>query len=236
VRVGVSLVDMGTGLWAALGVLGALLRRAQSGRGGLVEASLMETGLSWMTVFAASWFATGQRPRPMGSAMAMTAPYELFRTRDGRIFIAAGNDRLFRAVCAGLGAPGLADDPRFASNALRVGARPALHAEIEALTAGRTTAEAAAALRAAGAPCSEMNDVAAALAHPQAEASGIVRPLPLAAAPEHRVLGLPLRIDGVRGVAPAPPPALGADTEAVLDALGYAGAELARLRDLGAIG
>jgi formyl-CoA transferase/CoA:oxalate CoA-transferase len=236
VRAGVSLIDMGTGLWTALGVMGALFRRAQTGRGGVVEASLMETGLSWMTIPASGYFATGKAPKAMGSAMAMTAPYELFRTLDGRIFIAAGNDRLFRAVCAGLGAPELTDDPRFAANPARVANRAALRAAIEALTVSRTTVQVAAALRAAGAPCSELNDVAAALAHPQAQAAGMVRPLPTAAAPDHRVVGLPLRIDGVRGVASTPPPALGADTEAVLAGLGLAATELARLRDLGAVG
>jgi formyl-CoA transferase/CoA:oxalate CoA-transferase len=236
VRVGVSLIDMGTGLWSALGVMGALLRRHQTGLGGVVETNLMETGISWMTVFAAGYFATGALPKRMGSAIAMTAPYELFRTFDGHVFIAAGNDRLFRAVCAGLGCPALSDDARFATNPARVQNRAALHDAMEQHTSQRTAAEVVANLRPVGAPCSEMHTIADMLAHEQVQASGIVVPLAVDSAPDHRAIGLPLRIDGFRGVTPREPPALGADTETTLSQLGYSTGDIARLRDLGAVG
>jgi crotonobetainyl-CoA:carnitine CoA-transferase CaiB-like acyl-CoA transferase len=236
VRVGVSLIDMGTGMWAAIGILGALMNRARTGEGMLVEASLMETGISWMTVFVASFLATGKLPQKLGSAMAMTAPYELFASADGHVFIAAGNDRLFAKVCDGLGGPALATDPRFATNPARVANRPALKAEIEALTRSRPTAAIVAALRAAGAPCSEMNTVADMLEHEQVRAAGIIADLPVPGAPGHRVVALPLKADGARALAFAPPPVLGADTQTILAGLGYGEADIERLRRDGAIG
>jgi formyl-CoA transferase/CoA:oxalate CoA-transferase len=236
VRVGVSLIDMGTGIWSALGIVCALLRQRDDGSGALVETSLLETGVSWMTVFAASYFATGVAPQRMGSAMAMTAPYELFRSADGYVFIGAGNDHLFRAVCRGLGCAALADDERFAINSSRVQNRVALHDAIEQLTVKRLTAEVVATLRSVGAPCSEMNDIGATLANEQVKASGIVMPLPVEAAPEHQVIGLPLRIDNFRGVAPVAPPTLGFDTKELLSELGYSVSDVERLRALGAVG
>ncbi|QCI65907.1 CaiB/BaiF CoA transferase family protein [Phreatobacter stygius] len=236
VRVGVSLIDMGTGMWAALGIMGGLMHRARSGEGMLVEASLMETGISWMTVFVASYLATGRLPQKLGSAMTMTAPYELFASADGHVFIAAGNDRLFDKVCAGLGCPELTQDPRFAANPLRVANRPALKAALEAVTVKKTTVAIVAALRQAGAPCSEMNTVAEMLDHEQVKAAGIVQDLPVETAKDHRVVALPLKANGARSRAVAPPPALGADTRTVLASLGYAAAEIDRLSRQGAVG
>ncbi len=235
-RVGVSLIDMGTGMWAAMAVLAALLGRASSGKGMRVQASLLETGLSWMTVPVANYLATGRLPRKMGSAMAMMAPYELFDTADGKVFIAAANDRLFARICVGLDEPGLAQDERFVNMAARIGHREALHAELEARTRLRSTADCVAALRAAGAPCSEMHDVAQMLAHEQVQAIGMLGDLPVPGAPQHKTMGLPFSSQGRRGRTGEPPPALGADTESVLLAAGLSAHELTVLRDESVIG
>jgi crotonobetainyl-CoA:carnitine CoA-transferase CaiB-like acyl-CoA transferase len=235
VRVGVSLIDMGTGMWAAMGIVGAILDRTRSGRGMAVEASLLETGISWMTVLVAGYQATGKLPRKLGSAVAMTAPYELYACADGYVFIAAGNDNLFRRVSVGLGHPALAEDPRFASNALRVGNRAALRDAIEALTRDRPGSAIIAALRAVGAPCSEMHDVAQMLDHEQVAASGILADLPVDGAANHKVVATPLKVNGERSGAMRPPPARGADSDAVLAAAGYGGAAIDALRNQGAI-
>ncbi|WP_168201552.1 CaiB/BaiF CoA transferase family protein [Phreatobacter aquaticus] len=235
VRVGVSLIDMGTGLWSALGIFAALMNRMKTGQGASVEASLMETGISWMTVFVASYLATGRLPQKLGSAMAMTAPYELFPSADGHAFIAAGNDRLFEKVCEGLGCPELARDDRFRTNSLRVANRAALREALSARTRVQTTAAIVAALRKAGAPCSEMNDVSQMLGHEQVQASGMVESLPVEGAPQHRVVALPLKINGHRAGGAKPPPRLGADTVQVLADLGYDTAALDTLVREGAI-
>ena len=236
VRVGVSLIDMGTGMWAALGILGAVIERGRTGRGLPVEASLMDTGVAWMTIPVAGFLASGMLPRKMGSAVAMTAPYELYRSADGRVFIAAGNDNLFRRVCSGLGDPALATDERFRTNALRVANRPPLRDAIEALTAGQTTAAIVAALRRAGAPCSELHDVGQMMAHDQVEASGMITSVTGEYGPEQRVVSVPLKLDGARSTALRPAPSLGADTDAVLAETGFGAAEIAALRRAGAIG
>lgn len=235
VRVGVSLIDMGTGMWAALGILSALMQRARTGAGTLVEASLMDTGINWMAVFIASFRATGRLPRKLGSAMAMTAPYELFPAADGHVFIAAGNDGLFARVCAGLGAPGLACDPRFITNPKRVENRAALREALGAHTSTRPAAEIVGRLRQAGAPCSELNTVADMLEHPQVRAAGIIANLPVAQAPDHQVVALPFKAGGRRSGRLAPPPGLGADTSRVLSDLGFGAEEVAAWRAAGIV-
>jgi formyl-CoA transferase/CoA:oxalate CoA-transferase len=142
-RVGVSLIDMGTGMWATMAILAALLRRATTGEGMRVHASLLETGLSWMTVPVANYLVTQRLPRMMGSAMAMMAPYELFDSADGKVFIAAANDRLFGRICSALACPELAQDPRFIDMSARIGHRKALHAELEARTRQRAAPQTA---------------------------------------------------------------------------------------------
>lgn len=235
VRVGVSLIDMGTGMWAAIGILTALLDRATSGLGASVEASLLDTGVGWMSVFVSNYGASGELPKKLGSAMAMTAPYELFPASDGTVFIAAGNDRLFARVCQGLGAPALSADPRFRTNPDRVRNRVELHAEISALVRSKPVTKVVSLLRAAGAPCSELNSVADMLAHEQVEAAEIVRPLPVLNHPDHRVVALPVKIGGVRGSQFRQAPELGADTNTVLGDLGYDDHQLAAFRAAGAI-
>lgn len=219
VRVSVSLVDMGTGMWAAIGILAGLLKRSREGVGTKVEASLLDTSLSWMTTFIAGFLATGKLPRKLGSAMAMAAPYQLFRTADGQIFIGAGNDRLFGRVCTALGRPELAEDERFQTNSGRVARRVELQAEIESATALRSTSDLVAALRAVGAPCSELNDLAAVLGHEQVAASGMIVPLPTDTAPHHKVVATPLRLDGERAFAPVPPPRPGDATNEIVASL-----------------
>jgi formyl-CoA transferase/CoA:oxalate CoA-transferase len=230
IRVSVPLIDMGTGMWSALGIMAGLIRRGQSGTGMRVDASLMDTGIGWMTLMAAGFFANGRLPRKLGSAVAMTAPYQLFRSADGYVFIAAGNDRLFQRACQGLGAPELARDPRFLDNSLRVANRDALRVEIEKQTVGKATRQLIATLRAAGAPCSDVNDTAQMLAHEQVQAAGMVAPLPIAEAAEHKVIALPFKIDGARSGTMKPPPDLGADTDRLLANLGCSPAEIARWR------
>ncbi|WP_378941151.1 CaiB/BaiF CoA transferase family protein [Mesorhizobium sp. ANAO-SY3R2] len=226
VRVSVSLVDMGTGMWSAIGILAALIGRGETGLGTKVEASLLDTGLSWMSVPIAGFLATGKTPQKLGSAMAMAAPYQLFRTLDGYVFIGAGNDRLFARVCQALDATELACDPKYATNRQRVAARSLLQEDIESFTQKRTTADLVAALRAVGAPCSELNELPDVLAHPQVAASEMILPLPTSNAADHRVVGTPLRLAGRRLAESGPPPKLGHETRAILTDLGIGEQEL----------
>ena len=132
VRVGSSLIDQGTGTWAALGVVAALLERERTGEGSVVDVSLYETAVGYVGYHVAGYLADGTVPSGDGTRFPMVAPYQVFATRDGELMLGGGNDRLFRAICAELDVPELVDDPRFATNADRVRNRDELAALLEA--------------------------------------------------------------------------------------------------------
>src|SRR2546430_8942912 len=126
VRVGTSLIDSGTGVWAALGIVAALLERAQTGNGREVDVSLFETGLSLVDYQLTDALRTGVAPGRYGTAFPLIAPYEVFPTLDGELMIAAANDGLFARLCERIELPELAEDPRFRTNPDRLANRDAL--------------------------------------------------------------------------------------------------------------
>ena len=138
VRVGVSLIDMGSGMWTVIGLLASLLARHATGNGTHVSTSLYETGLAWMTVPLAGYEANGEVRRPYGSGTAEIVPYQAFQASDGWLMIAAGNENLFRKLCGALGLAELAASPDFATNEARVRNRDRLVGRIGAAVAGFT--------------------------------------------------------------------------------------------------
>jgi crotonobetainyl-CoA:carnitine CoA-transferase CaiB-like acyl-CoA transferase len=158
-KVGVALVDVVTGLHAALGILAALRHRDRTGEGQHVEGDLLSSLLSAMTNQSASYLATGRAPQPMGNQHPSIAPYEVLRTADRPLVVAAGNDRIFTRLAGCLGRPDLATDARFGSNAGRVARRDELVAELEAVLATAPAEQWFADLSAAGVPCGPINDL-----------------------------------------------------------------------------
>jgi crotonobetainyl-CoA:carnitine CoA-transferase CaiB-like acyl-CoA transferase len=197
VRVGVSLIDLATGLWAAFAIVSALER----GGGATIEVSLYETALWLLSYQIVGYLGTGEIPGREGSAFAQIAPYQVFPTRDGELMIVAGNDKLFRGLCAVLELP---EEPRFATNPDRVVHRAELAALIEARTREWPTAELLDALVAAGIPASPVRDVGEAADHEQTRALGMLQQLA-----GFTTVAQPFSIDGERVGHRSPPPRLG---------------------------
>lgn len=211
VRVGVSMVDMGAGMWGVIGILSALYARLQGDSGRQVSTSLYETGLGWMMIPLAGYTAAQDVRLPYGSGVAEIVPYQAYPTRDGWLMIAAGNDGLFRKLCAVLDLMELADAPDYATNPARVVNRVPLIAAISARVATYDKDDLAARLDAAGVPNAPLLGVAEVATHPQTEALGVMvecdDSLPL--------VTVPLSFDGQRPRTTRPAPGLGQHTEAV---------------------
>ena len=224
VRVGTSVVDLGTAVWTALAVLAALLE----GRGRVLDLSLYETTLALLPYQLTNYLATGEIAGPEGSAFALIAPYQVFPTQDGELMVVAGNDRLFRALCGVVGLPDVADDPRFATNPLRVANRAQLIPPLERRFAAERSAVWLERLRAAGVPAAPVQDVAQVAESEQTHALGILQELA-----GFRTVALPWSADGDRVSYASPPPALGEHSAEILAEAGYADSEIAELAAAG---
>lgn len=206
VRSAASLCDQGTGMWVVIGALALLQRRHATGRGGIVQASLLETAMSWNAQKADALLNEGREPERHRSGHPGFVPYEAFDTADAPLLICCGNDRLFAKLAYELGQPQWASDERFATNRARLAHKadlmallvPALRAHPRAQWLGR--------LQAAGVPCAPVHTLAEAMAHPQVQALGIAQPVP---GDGFALTALPLSIDGERPAPQGPAPALG---------------------------
>jgi len=234
-RVGTSIVDMGTGMWAALGIVAGLRERDRTGRAVEVTTALFETALTWVSYHAAGFFGDGEIPQPQGSATAMIAPYQAFPTADGYVMIAAASDALFRRLADALGDPGLGADPRFADNPARVRHREALVAAITARTRPLKTADLLDRLRAAGVPAAPILTVDRVLEEPQTAASGMLVAAPHPRLPDYRAVGLPIRWDRQRPGVRRVPPLLGEHSVDVLTWLGYTLDDVRNLQSQGVV-
>ncbi|MDB5953544.1 CoA transferase [Ramlibacter sp.] len=209
IRVGVSIVDMGSGMWGAIGIMGALIERRRTGQGTHIRTSLFETALAWTATPVCRQLMSGKPQLPQGSGAAGIVPYQAFKTRDGWLVIGAGNDNLFAKLARAMGRPELASDERFATNRSRVTNKDELLPVIEAFAAGFGNKELAALLDAADVPNAPVQTIEQVVTDPQTLALGILQSGPEGAFPS---VGLPLTFDGERPAYRTAAPKLGQHT------------------------
>ena len=237
VKVGVAVTDLTTGLYTSNSILAALLARARTGRGQHIDASLSDCQTATLANIASSCLVSG-RPDTgrWGTAHPSIVPYKSFRTKDTNILFGGGNDRLYQILCAGIGRPDLAADPRYATNAGRVAHRVELEAAIEAVTVTRTTAAWLAEFAGKGMPYAAVNDVQTALQHEHTRARGMVLDIDHPYCGPIRMVSSPIKLSETPPVVRLPPPILGQHTDEVLGAqLGYGTAEIKQLRADGVV-
>ena len=220
VRVGTSIMDMGTGMWATIGIIGALFERERTGEGQLVETSLYETAVSWIPYQIIGYLATGEVPKRHGSGTAVLAPYEAYPTRDGHLLVGAGNNNLWERMCHAIALEELVDDPRFRNNPDRVENREALFEVLASRFREDTTEAWDERLREAGVPCSPIRTIDEVVAEPQTKALGLVRRVEHERIPDYADVGVGVSWDGERPDTRSVPPRLGEDTRAVLSDAG----------------
>ncbi len=213
VRVAPAMIDQGAAMWIAIGALAALHHRNATGRGSIVDGSLYETALAWVSVPVAQHLASGRVPRRMGSENIALAPYKAFKASDGWIVIAAGNDGQFARLAAALAHPEWAADARFKTNADRVRNREAINALVGTPIAAMPREHWQLVLDAAGVPCAPVLTLDQVVAHPQSRALGMLQDAPDGGLP---LMGLPLSFNGERPPFRNSAPALGNATDTVL--------------------
>ncbi|MDE2047590.1 MAG: CoA transferase [Betaproteobacteria bacterium] len=235
-KAGIAVSDIFTGLYAGLGILGALHQRDVSGEGQYIDLALLDVMVASLANMNLNFLTSGVAPVRAGNAHQNLVPYQVFDTRDSHVIVAVGNDGQFRKFCEVAGCPQLADDPRFATNPQRVRHRDVLIAQLADIMRGRDKADWIAQLEVAGVPCGPIDTLAEAFDNPQVRARGLRFDLPHPLAGQVPMVRSPL-VFGTTGLhATTPPPTLGEHTDAVLRTLlGHSDDEIAALRQRGTV-
>jgi formyl-CoA transferase len=235
-KVGIAIVDITAALFMLNGILAALYRRTETGRGQRVDASLLQSAMAWLANVGQNYLVSGKDAGRFGNAHPNIVPYQVFHASDQPISLACANPRQFKTFCELAGRPDLTDDPRFGSNAERVDNRDELIAIVQSLVARKTAAEWVTLLNAHGVPAGAINTVAQAFADPQVQALGVVQTLPHPTIGDLRMVGSPIALSESHVGPHRPPPLLGQHTDEVLrEFCGLSAERIAELRAEGAI-
>jgi crotonobetainyl-CoA:carnitine CoA-transferase CaiB-like acyl-CoA transferase len=235
-KAGIPIADIMTGMYATIAVCAALAHRAETGVGQHLDLALFDSLTAVLANQAANYLATGQSPGRLGNAHPNIVPYQTFKTADGAVILACGNDNLFRKFCEVASAPNLAGDARYATNGKRVENRVELTRILDEIFARRTTHEWVEMLEAAGVPNGPINTIEQVFAEPQAIARGLRMELPHTAAGKVSLVRSPMRFSATPVEHERPPPLLGEHTDEILRGLlGLKDDEVAKLRADGAV-
>jgi len=235
-RVGIAISDLLAGIFAAHGIQLALLARTQTGRGQLVDTSLLEATIGVLSWGAGMYFETGKSPGPAGHHHPLTAPAGRFRARDGYLIVAAANDAIFDRLALALGHSEWLLDPRFAKVGARMANRPALFEGLEEVLATEDVAHWVEMLNAAGVPAGPVLGLADVFTDPQVLAREMLVRLPHPERETFLTTGLPVKLSETPGAIRRAPPLHGEHSPEVLREAGYAEAEIAALAKEGVIG
>lgn len=235
-KVGVALVDILTGLYAANAIQAALLERVRSGLGQHIDLALLDTEVASLANLSLNYLCSGISPKRMGNAHPNIAPYQVLPAADGHFIVAVGNDGQFQRLCKAMALTALADDPRFATNTARVGNRQILDEALESRSRERGKKEWLEALEQAGVPCGPINSIGEVFAEPQLAAREMLIDLPHPTAGTAALVGNPIKLSRTPVDYRNAPPLLGEHTANVLThVLGYSTEEIQRLNESGVI-
>ncbi len=234
-RAGIAIADAGTGSFATMGVLAALLERERTGRGTVVQASLMQSMLTLINYQAQAVLSLDVTPGPVGNDHPIMFPQGTFKAGGGAVTIACGNEKMWRRLCEAIGLQDFAEDPRYDTNAGRMEHRKVLRALIEEALSKRPASEWIGIINDAGVPCGPVLSIKEALALEQTRELGLVQPVQHPTLGEMNVLGKAVTIAGHSPRIRRHPPLMGEHTFEVLEELGYSPAEIAHLDDAGAV-
>lgn len=236
-KVGTSIADLVTGLYASQAVLAALMRRERTGIGGRVDVSMLDAMASLLTFNAGMYFASGESPKRRGNVHPTISPYETFQASDGWINLGVANDKFWSLLCGVIGGEDLGADPRFRTAPQRAANRADLVGILTPIFAGRTRAEWLAALRDAGIPAGVINRVGEVCEAPQLVDRGMVQSAPHPVAGDVRFIARPLRFEDQPPAPSTPPPLLGEHTgEVLVEWLGWDAAAVEKVACSGAFG
>ena len=236
-RAGVSIADLTAGMNAAFGIMLALRAKERSGIGQAIDVSMMEGQLALLSTMIGNYCATGEIPRPMGTAYKALLPYQTFRTKTRDLALAVGSEKLWKIFCPVIGCAELADDPRFRDNGARNRNREALIERLQQVFLTRSYEEWEALLTESGIPVGAINNLAEVVAHPQVKARGSLVEVDHPRAGKLRVVGVPVRLSETPGSIRTPSPTLGEHNELVLqELLGLDASQIEALRAAGAFG